>query len=352
MQQQFGVGVIGFGGMGSWHARTVALHLPECYNLIGSFDICPDRQEAADDTGIIAFESREALLSCADIDLVVVATPNDVHKEICIDALNHGKHVICEKPVTLSLADYVDIQAVAEANGLLFTVHQNRRWDPDYLAIKELLDCNKMGPCYNIESRVHGSRGIPGDWRNMKQHGGGMVYDWGIHLLDQMLVMMGDRRCLSVYAQLYYVTNEECDDGFRVICKFEGGTDFLVEIATNNFVCLPMWYVNSENGTAVIHDWQMNGEVVIVQDWEKHDAQPIQAGMGITKTMAPRTPETIKSHPLPEYTQDWEAYYANIYDVLANGAQPIVTHAQQRRLLRLVELIFESAEKNALLTWE
>jgi len=353
MKEKIGLGVIGFGGMGSWHMRQAKEHLLEKFVNIGSFDIREERQQLArDDYGITAYESREAMLSDPAIELVVVATPNDVHKEIVIDALRHGKNVICEKPVTMSTADLEDMIAVANETGKLFTVHQNRRWDPDYLVAKEIIESNTLGPVFNVESRVHGSRGIPGDWRNKKAHGGGMVLDWGIHMLDQMLQLAGSRRIVSIYAQTTFVTNEECDDGFRSFCTFDDGCTFMVEILTNQFINLPRWYINGLNGTAIMKNWDHDGEIVKVSDWENRDSVPIQAGMGLTKTMAPRTDETIKSYPLPTAERQWSAYYDNIYEVLRNGAAPNVTHDQQRRLLRLVEALFESAEKNVVVNLE
>jgi predicted dehydrogenase len=270
-----------------------------------------------------------------------------VHKEIVIDALRHGKHVVCEKPVTMASADLEDMIAVAEETGRLFTVHQNRRWDPDYPTAKAVLESNALGRVFNIESRVHGSHGVPGDWRARKATGGGMLLDWGIHMLDQMLQLMGPRRLLSLYAQLTYVTCEEVDDGFRVFCRFEDDITFMVEILTSNFIQLPRWYILGENGSAIMRDWDSaNGEIVKVSDWETREWAPIQAGVGITKTMAPRAKDTIKSYPLPLAVGEWVEYYHNIYDVIRRGARPIVTHDQQRRLLRLVEAVFESAKED------
>ena len=342
MQDKIGMAVIGYGGMGSHHARNVRLKRPGKFDVVGTFDIREERQKAARIAGLTAFESREALLSDPRVELVVVATPNDVHKEIVIDALRHGKNVICEKPVTMTSADLEDMIAAADETGMLFTVHQNRRWDPDYRTAKEVIESNTLGRVFNVESRVHGSRGIPGDWRSRKAQGGGMLLDWGIHMLDQMLQLMGERRLLSLYAQLTFITNVECDDGFRVICNFEGGTSYMVEILTNNFVNLPRWYINGENGTAIVEDWSRHGKIVKVSDWENRECVPIQAGVGITKTMAPRNKETIKKYRLPKPKSDWMEYYDNIYGVIRNGAAPIVTHDEQRRLIRLCEAIFES----------
>ena len=72
---------------------------------------------------------------------------------------------------------------------MLFTVHQNRRWDNDYRMVKKFIETNELGRIFAIDSKVYGSRGIPGDWRREKQHGGGMVLDWGVHLLDQVLML-------------------------------------------------------------------------------------------------------------------------------------------------------------------
>ena len=144
LKEKIGLDVIGYGGMGSWHMRQAVEHLSDKFINIGTFDIREERQQLARENGMIAFESRRALLSCPDIELVVVATPNDVHREIVLDALRHGKNVICEKPVTMSMADLEDMVAVAN----------------------EIIETNSLGSVFSIESRVYGSRRIPGDWCN------------------------------------------------------------------------------------------------------------------------------------------------------------------------------------------
>ena len=343
---KFGFAVIGYGGMGSWHTRKIKEEMGEYAELIGIYDIDPARNKVAEENGIHAFASREELLADERIDLVTVATPNDYHKEIVMAALRAGKNVISEKPVTLSSADLEEMIACANECGKLFTVHQNRRWDEDYLTMKKLLDDGTLGKVFRIESRVQGSRGIPGDWRNQKQHGGGMVFDWGIHLLDQALMMTLPRKLKTVYAELTNVTNENCDDGFRATLIFDDGLSFYVEVTTSNFISLPLWYMLGENGTSVIDDWDCSGKTVMVSDWENRDAVPIVAGAGITKTMAPRTDDTIKEYPLDVQKADWGEYYKNVFAYLKGEEPIIVTHDQQRRLLKLVEAIFESGKEN------
>ena len=158
-KKTLGGAVIGYGGMGHFHGRQ--MRKIDGIELIGVYDIDPAVQAEAAADGDNPFESREALLSDPRIDLVVVATPNDVHKEIVIDALQHGKNVVSEKPVTLCPADLEEMIAAANEAGKLFTVHQNRRFDGDYLLVKHIMESGELGDVFRIESRVQGSRGIP-----------------------------------------------------------------------------------------------------------------------------------------------------------------------------------------------
>ena len=348
--EKINVAVVGYGGMGRYHANHIEEF--EKFNLVGIYDIKQSACDVATEKGVYVYPSFEAVLEDERVELIVCATYNDCHKDIAIRAMKAGKAVISEKPVTMCSEDLEEMIKASEETGKLFTVHQNRRWDNDYRMVKRVLDTNELGNVFSIDSRVYGSRGIPGDWRREKQHGGGMLLDWGVHLLDQILMLNEGKKLLTVYATMTNVTNDEVDDGFRAILKFENGPECLVEVFTNNFTEAPRWYVCGENGTAIIRDWDMNGEIVKIKDWEIMDAVPIQAGAGITKTMAPRTDETIKKFPFEKIYVEWADYYNNIYDVLRNGAQQLITHDQQRRLMKLMEAIIESAEKNEVIKFE
>lgn len=347
---KIGGAVIGYGGMGSWHAEKMSTYMSERMELVGIWDINPERCKVAESKGIHAFSSQEELLKDERIDFIVVATPNDFHHDIVIAALEAGKNVMSEKPVTMSSALLDDMIKASERTGKFFTVHQNRRYDPDYLTVKRIYDENILGPIFDVESRVCGSRGIPGDWRQKKAQGGGMILDWGIHILDQALMLFDKKELDSVYTQVDHITNDEVDDGFKCEIRYKDGTQYHIYVGTSNFVDLPRWYVQGINGTAIIRDWDMNGEIVMVTDWENKDAVPVQAGVGLTKTMAPRTDESVAKYPLP-YVENKgfsgeHTLYNNICDVILGKAEPIVTHAQQRRLIKVVEAMFESAEKN------
>ncbi len=336
--------LIGYGGMGRWHVEKLRT-LPE-FEIAGVYDILPERREAAVKDGLTAYDSLESLLADASVELVTIATPNDLHRPIAIQAMAAGKHVISEKPVTLSSRD---LQAMIDASrkyGRIFSVHQNRRWDEDFLIIKQIYDQNSLGRVFNIESRVHGSRGVPGDWRNTWLQGGGMILDWGVHMLDQLLMLV-DEPVVSTFCTVSHVTNDEVDDGFKAIITFGNGLTAQVEVGTSNFINLPRWYMQGENGTAVIHDWALSGEIVKVSDWEKRDAVPVVTAAGLTKTMAPRTEETIQRYPLPKVTSDVRDYYRNIARAIRGEEKQLVTHAQMMRVMRLMEACFKSAEENA-----
>lgn len=339
--------IVGFGGMGDWHRELV--EGIEHLRVKGIYDIRKERMEYGESLGLVLYKNLEEVLKDDEIQLVLCATPNDVHKEIVIQALRAGKHVVCEKPAAIHASDFEEMVRT-QGDSRLF-VHQNRRWDEDYLTVKKILSDNLLGTVFKIESRVHGSRGIPGDWRGIKEHGGGMVLDWGVHILDQALQMV-EGKVSRVYAGFTHVTNELVDDGFTVRLFFEQGLVFTLEVGTSNFISLPRWYVLGQDGTAVIRDWDLTGEVVRITNWDKNDAVPIKTAAGLTKTMAPRTEDTIQTEALPVVHSDIRDYYHNVLDTINGRSEPVVKNEEVLRVLRLMERIFESAKTNQVVTFE
>ncbi len=336
--------IVGYGGMGSYHAKLLKEN--QSIHVIGTFDILEEKKAASLADGYKVYESFSAVLSDKDVDLVLIATPNDVHKEIAIAALNANKHVICEKPVTIYSKDLEEIIQVAEATKRKFVVHQNRRWDMDFLTMKKIYDEHIIGDVFHIESRVQGANGIPGDWRHLKAPGGGMLLDWGVHLLDQLLFMV-ESKIASVYANLSFVLGDEVDDGFQTIITFENGSTALIEVGTTNFIQLPRWYVKGTTGTAVIEDWSIAGKIVTQNFGTDIEApKPIQAGQGLTKTMAPPSEAAVSTSNLPEVEQTMESFYDNVISVIEEKAEPIVKNTEVLRVLQLIETIFKAAETN------
>ena len=334
--------VVGYGGMGGWHVEHL-LKSDVC-ELAGVYDILKERNALAESRGVHAYASYEELLNDSTVELITVAIPNDSHEEVVIRALNAGKNVICEKPVTLSMDSLERMIAAAEKNGVRFTTHQNRRWDVDYLAMKQIYDSGELGKMINIESRVHGSRGIPSDWRGEKEHGGGMLYDWGIHLIDQILMICGwDVR--RVYCVCDHITNQEVDDGFKLELTFANGERATIELGTYNFIAMPRFYMRAEKGTALITDWREEAQVVKCTHWHENDVLPVKTAAGLTKTMAPRDGLTTESYRVARPASDVHDYYRHFVNAIRTGGEQDVTYDQMRTDLKIIFAAFESAEK-------
>lgn len=333
--------VVGYGGMGGWHVEH--LQKSDVAELAGIYDIKAERRELAASRGIRAYATLRELLDDREVELITVAVPNDSHEEIVVAALNAGKNVICEKPVALSLESLDRMIAAAEANHVHFSTHQNRRWDVDYLAMKQIHDSGEIGKVINLESRIHGSRGIPSDWRGEKAHGGGMLYDWGIHLIDQVLMIFGwDVKTVSCICD--HITNQEVDDGFRLDLTFGSGERATVEVGTYNFIAMPRFYMRAEKGSALITDWREEAQVVKCTHWHENEVLPVKTAAGLTKTMAPRDELTTETYRVPRPSSDVHDYYRHFINAIRNGVAQDVTYDQMRTDLRVILAAFRSAE--------
>ena len=181
--------VIGYGFAGRcFHAYLVGL--ASGLNLYG---ISTSRSEARDeiqrDLGVKTFRHFDEVLADPAVDLVVLATPNDLHAPHAIQALAAGKHVVTDKPMCLSIAEADQMIAASQAHDRLLSVFQNRRWDGDFLAVKNALAQGLLGDPFLLEM-FWGQYGPPRGWRSIARHGGGKFFDLGAHLVDQALQLI------------------------------------------------------------------------------------------------------------------------------------------------------------------
>ena len=334
--------MVGFGGMAGWHYDLI--QRIDDLEVAGIWDIKEERRTYAEGKGIHVYKSEEDLMADPTVDIVLVATPNDVHKGVVIRAMEAGKNAVSEKPVTLCSADLAEMRAAAEKTGKFFTVHQNRRWDEDFLTVKNIMAEGKLGEIFRIESRVHGSRGIPGDWRQEKEHGGGMVLDWGVHLIDQILQIIKEK-IVSVYCTVTNITTDEVDDGFKLTLYFESGKTAYIEVGTYNFIAMPRFYLQCKNGSAIIEDWQKKAQVARMKAWNEKEVLPVQTAAGITKTMAPRDEITLDMYEVERPSSDVHDFYRNFCAVLDKKAEPAIKHSEVRRVMQVMEAAFSSAEQ-------
>ncbi len=338
--------VIGYGGQGGWHVKQIMAG--DVGTVTGIYDIDPAKNAKAESDGVKAYPSFEAVLADDAVETVVIAVPNDDHKELVIKALEAGKNVICEKPVEMSTAAFDQMTAAADKSGKLFSVHQNRRWDVDFLAMKKIVESGEIGELINIESRIHGSRGIPSDWRCTKAQGGGMILDWGVHLIDQLLQIVKEK-IVRIYCTETHITNNEVDDGFKLSIYFESGKTAYVEVGTYNFIAMPRFYLQCKNGSAIIEDWQKNAQISRMKAWNEKEVLPVQTAAGITKTMAPRDEITLDMYEAERPVSDVHDYYRNFCNALDGKETSLITHAEVRRVMQVMEAAFKSsAEKQAI----
>ncbi|MBQ3017912.1 MAG: Gfo/Idh/MocA family oxidoreductase [Clostridia bacterium] len=340
MKKKFAV--IGYGGMGSWHVNHALKS--DVIELAGIYDIDPAKAEKAKSNGIYAYSSLEELLNDKSVELVTIAIPNDVHLYTVVRCLEAGKNVICEKPVALSTSDLQKMIEASKKSGALFTVHQNRRWDVDYLAMQQLADTGEIGKPLRIESRIHGSRGIPSDWRGEREHGGGMILDWGIHLIDQLMLIYKNEVIDTINCTVTNITNKEVDDGFYLTITFKSGAVAFCEVGTYNFIALPRFYMKAEKGSALITDWREKTKVAKCKYWHENDVLPVQTAAGLTKTMAPRDSVTMDEYELEIPKSDVHDFYRNFCKAIDGEATQIVTHDQMLLDMKIMEYAFKSAE--------
>lgn len=343
MEKTYKLGIIGYGGMASYHRKElVARKTP--VKPYGVFDLDSKRNEAGKRDGLKIYPSQQAMLDDPEIDIILVATTNEVHKDISIAALRAGKHVICEKPVTLNSEELLEIMAVAKETGKIFTVDQNRRTNRDFVLMRRNVEAGKIGELYHLESHVEGSRGMPHGWRTIKDLGGGMMLDWGVHLIDQIMYMIPDK-VVTVYCKMYHIDYKDVDDNFELFLTFESGLTVTVGVATNNYIKRPRWYALGKDGTLEIGDWDCKGKIIRCRDkastW---DEEICYTKAGPTKTMAPRRSKTVIKTKIRE-PKDVVDNLGVIYNALAKaieGGELYVKPEQCLRVMRVMEAAFES----------
>ncbi len=340
------LGILGFGGMGNWHANNAPKI--DGIEIVSVHDIDSKRLDDAKCKGLKAYENRSDFLADKDINFVLIATPNHVHKDYAVEALKAGKNVMCEKPVTLNVCDLDEIIDTANKTGKLFTVHHNRRWDKDYCVMRRVIQEKMIGRVYSIESRVFGNNGQIYGWRTKPEFGGGMLLDWGVHLLDQFTFMYPNIKIVSVYAQLFSLINPEVDDLFKVELRFEDGLSIHVQVGTFGLIKQPRFIAYGDLGTMVIDDFSgKNGKIKVLKHRLDDMGRVIlDTPAGPTRTMAPQPEDCYMECDLPEVREHWTDLYKNLVGVIKGEAELIVTPETIRRTMLLIEAVFESAKTN------
>jgi predicted dehydrogenase len=251
------IGILGFGRIGAEHAGWIAS--AQNVRVAAICDPTSARRAIAESRNLRAVSEFDALLDDSSIDAILIATPSAMHFEHASNALRAGKHVMIEKPMALDLGEAQQLVELAKRQAKVISVFHNRRWDIDYLTVKKAIDENVLGRIINIESRIAQWASCVGpaarewnpNWRNESAFGGGGLFDWGSHLIDQMWQLMLPAKPQAVFAQLRgNIWSKDCDDFARVCINFDNGAVGLVEINTTTTQPLPRWHIDGTLGSA------------------------------------------------------------------------------------------------------
>ena len=336
------LGIIGYGTMGSWHAENVNSRI-NGLTATAVYDIDPERCRLAQENGLKVYNTAEELLA-SGIDLVVIATPNDFHKYYSILAMESGIDVICEKPVCLNCEELEEVLAVAKKTGRFFTVHQNRRYDIDYAIVDQIIKNKMIGNLTFLESRLTGSHGCSTAWRSTYSAGGGALYDWGIHLIDQILCLI-DSKPKYVFAELQHLMYSEVDDGGRITIGFENGAKAQIVFDFWCYIPENRWRISGDDGTATMYEWfGTEGKIIKANNEVEMERGCVYTPNGLSTTMWPRPKQAIVELEPPKVEKEprWEEFYENVLEVLDGKAEPFVTHEQVRSSMKVMMAAFQS----------
>lgn len=298
----------------------------------------------ADFPGALVTTDFEQLVKSPDVDLVVLATPHDVHCEQTVAALGLGKPVVTDKIMCRSVQEADQMIAAADRAGLLLSVFHNRRWDSDYLTVLAALEQGLLGEVYSVDISIT-RPGMPlapltgaKRWRAKKDAFGGQLVDWGAHLMDQA-VQLGGADPDRVFCDLQH-HQEGCEvdtDGFAAL-HYPSGLRITVTAGVQYWLEKPHWFINGSEGTLIIHG-------IDPQEAITRADGTVTSGTA-RACLPPEAIELKSANPCEDFAPlpgRWAAYYENVRDALRGEAELAVTPAQCRDALRVYERCFRAA---------
>jgi len=322
------VGLLAYGAIGDEH--NSAIKATNGLVLAAVCDTKPERLEAALKISPDAktFTDAHQMLASGEIDLVVVSTPPNSHYSWAKEALNHGINVMLEKPMALTAKECDELMALARQKELLLVVYQNRRYDLDFLTMKNLIDTNQIGEVFHYESFVGGYSKPCSYWHSDAKVSGGAIFDWGSHFIDQIMsIVKSDVDFVSGLNQKRvwdHVTNA---DHAQVNINFKDGLQAVFINSDLAAARKPKFYVLGTQG-AITGNWDESGDGSVA------DLPAI-----ISLHRADGTNQVIEHVSVAPYS-----FYASLVAYL-NDATPMSIVAEQSRD---VVAIMQAAEVSAL----
>ncbi len=317
--------VVGYGPAYQWgHRHAKWVEETDGLLLHGICDAdarARDRAQQNFGEPVRVFSALDDVLNDNAVDLVVLVTPHDTHAPLAIKALKAGKHVLTEKVMCLDTAEADAMIQAATESGKMLSVFHNRRWDSDFLTVKEVVDSGLLGHLFLVESCVTNCT-KPFGWRAEKKHGGGQLYDWGAHLFDQAVQLI-DAEPVAVFAEVQTrVWELDVDTFAKVVIRFDNGCLFEVDLGNVHWLSKPRWHVFGEKGA------------VLKRTFEPEEKASV-------KTSLNGIPAGFQIDTLPG---DWSMPYKNISEHLNKGAELAIKPDNVRKSIAIIEGAFTSAQ--------
>lgn len=324
------VGLLAYGAIG--HEHNVAVQQTDGLTLSAVCDTNPDRVRAALEMapGATGFSTAEEMLDSGLVDLVVISTPPNSHHYWAREALERGMHVVVEKPMALSSEQCDSLIATAESKGLLLVVYQNRRFDPDFVTLKHLIDAGVIGEVFQYDSFVGGHSEPCHYWHSDAEISGGAIFDWGSHYLDQILAVFPDGVAhvsgLNQKRRWMHATNA---DHAQVTVTFDSGKQATFVNSDLAAARRPKFYVLGTEG-AIVGDWNPQAEPAVAD---------LPAILSIHRPGRPT--EVVDLDHVEPFT-----FHRSIVDYFAHGVPMPVTATQSRDVVAIMEAAEVSARDN------
>jgi len=349
--KRFKVGLIGFSiGGHVFHAPFIAANPGlELYKVTARKEaqqqMLAERYPTA-----IGVLSADAIIQDPAVDIVVLATSNDVHFSLAKAALEAGKHVLVEKPFTITTAEADLLIALAQEKGLLLSVHHNARFHSDFKTVQKVLASGRLGRVTNYEARYDRFRNFlrPGAWREANLPGSGIHYDLGAHLIDQALQLFGAPD--AVFADLRVMRDHaEAIDDFEIILSYPRlkvslKGQMLAKEPTARYAIYGMQGCFVKYGTDPQEDLLRAG--VNPQDYPNWGQEPAEI-QGLLSVL--ENGQDIAEHVVSERGTGQD-FYANIVATLMGEAELFIKPEQARDVIRILELAEQSWKEQRVLS--
>lgn len=340
-----GMGLLGFGAIGAEHSRAI-----QQTNGLRMVAVCETNHDRLTAAGTAAPEARlldnaEALLADAAVDCIIVSTPPDSHARWAKAALAAGKHVVLEKPMALTTEECDQVIDMADAMSLTAVVYQNRRFDPDFRILAQLVDAGRIGEVFHLEAFI-GSYAHPCNyWHSDATVSGGALFDWGSHVIDQILQLMpGEVESVTAinHKRMWHdVTNA---DHSRMTLAFDGGREATFVYSDLAAALKPRWYVLGTEGGAV-GDWRyervITRSTIGTLDEDRlapADAPPVMRFFTADGSMTTLSEPALEPHP----------FHADLALWLREGLPMRVQAHESRRVVAMLEAAELSASLGGL----